>query len=155
MQASQGAGHADDPGNRPAAGNGQGDAGIEALLATARGKAVLGEQQRQAQVAGSQPGEHLGLEVVGVEHHRTAAQEAQQSDQPWAVGAADTRRTKTGQQVGRCLEENHLVAAGNMQAMIQQHALGAIETAAMDEVHHEGSIQCHRQCQSQRREPRR
>ncbi len=116
---------------------------------------MLGHDQGQAQTPGADPGKHLGLEVVCVEQPRLLPQVRQQFLQAVAVVARHAGLGETLQQRVGGIDEHHPMLPRGAQAMIQQHALGTVETAAVDQVHdrlrgHAQVAHCLAQCQAQR-----
>ena len=130
-------GDADHPVHRGRAAQLQAQPGVELLLATARGEAVLGDHQRQAQQRGADPAEQQSLEVVRIEQRFVATaltQVPQQLAQALNSAAVDPSLAKSRDQLRRCVEEQHLVLPRRRQAMIQQHPLGPIEAAAAEQM---------------------
>ncbi|MNF80615.1 hypothetical protein D3C84_628620 [compost metagenome] len=115
----------------------QAQPGVELLLATARGEAVLGDHQWQAQQRGADPAEQQALEVVRIDQWPlvpSLAQMPQQRDQACTAEAIDTGLAKSRDQFWRRIEKQHLVLPRRRQAMIQQHPLGPIEAAAAEQM---------------------
>src|SRR5690606_6280651 len=112
----------------------QTEPGIQALLAVAWRETMLCGDHRHAKAQGRQPAQDEPLETMPIDQQRTFSR-LKKPPQAASVRAAVQLHAGVKESVGktlRAIQQEHLMVAGRVLAMIKQHSFQSVEAAAAE-----------------------